>query len=155
MLALQTAGFTAGPSLPRTHCYSSAGMTTRMVSRAMDEHSDVSDVGSARGAGPCGAGADLENLVRTTAFSSASAAATQGVLATDATFIKIIDEVRRSNVFKMTGRAVQSFPSLLYFSTLDGSWKWGVDCSYGPYNRSLVQLNLSRIVGSTISTACI
>ena len=46
-------------------------------------------------------GADLENLVRTSALRNASQKA--GVPAGDATFLTVIDEIRRSNVFKATG----------------------------------------------------
>jgi len=46
-------------------------------------------------------GADLENLVRTSALRNASQKA--GVPAGDATFLVVIDEIRRSNVFKATG----------------------------------------------------
>ena len=46
-------------------------------------------------------GADLENLVRTSALRNASQQ--KGVPAGDATFLTVIDEIRRSNVFKATG----------------------------------------------------
>ena len=46
-------------------------------------------------------GADLENLVRTSALRNASQKT--GVPAGDETFLTVIDEIRRSNVFKATG----------------------------------------------------
>mmetsp|Transcript_9318 Transcript_9318/g.34768 ORF Transcript_9318/g.34768 Transcript_9318/m.34768 type:complete len:1174 (-) Transcript_9318:55-3576(-) len=46
-------------------------------------------------------GADLENLVRTAALRNASQK--NGVPAGDETFLAVIDEIRRSNVFKATG----------------------------------------------------
>ena len=52
--------------------------------------------------------------MRKAAFSSSVDASHNGVLATDEIFIDVIDEIRRSNVYKMTGRAVlRRFPGYL------------------------------------------